>query len=815
MFNHEVKFITDISLNEARSFGSFVTFEELKSSNLHPAILKYISAEIDLLIFEDRQRLLESSKFDYTGEEINSHFEQINQIIKRSKKFSADQIDKLVYNAITFNFNYLIHPKKALLKFIYKDEWVRSTQEVIQLLNYSYYYDFIKKFCEKYFYKKAFLTIDKQEFESTIEKLDKEIFGSYSKTVTDLVLNSMADFFNIGTVNKNKIPLIAVEQFVVEKRLATYIERFQNAFPKNSKMLYQIDDLRKILYTPLPKDADHTEEELRNTILNLESEIDIDFKTPKINSGEEEKDLPAKKIISKNDFDEENIIDDEDIERSENISQELPKLKSEEKLIDNIEEDKFRKEKEPVENEKEVLITKFEEDVKSIENIDQNEDEQIQESENAENHVEENLESSENEIENTQENIEDQNLQNEDEIPPQLEKKQIQELEWRSDEDDDFIILGEEEAYVDTENIDLNEVDEKNLLREDENFEIEINEDEVEKEKVTKQNSGEKVEEENVELNETNEIIDQNDSPENIIKEKPEEEILNEEISDEKKSYEENVPEEINNEANSSEETIPAEIIDKNEIASEPVNIDQNDVQAEELEINDEGIISGEIILAGENDEEEIELIENQNVEERETIQIELDEIENDSFELEEVEDDSDIEIKEDISEDELMSEFLPVNDDEEEDSEAEDFQPEKEIDEEKIPAKKQEFEKIEIYFEDEDEDKFEDEKISEPENKLDESKPEIEKPRKQIQDDEKDIFSFFSDKELQIVLDGIFASDAEDFALTIDTLAASENYDEALTVLHALFKSYRIRPSSKEAQILTKVVTEFYNQSE
>jgi len=70
MFEKEIQFISDFTLNKVKKLGSFFTFEKLFSANIHPAIVQYISAELDYLIYEDRKRLLNNSVFDYSGGEI-------------------------------------------------------------------------------------------------------------------------------------------------------------------------------------------------------------------------------------------------------------------------------------------------------------------------------------------------------------------------------------------------------------------------------------------------------------------------------------------------------------------------------------------------------------------------------------------------------------------------------------------------------------------------------------------------------------------------------------------------------------------------
>ena len=82
MFEKEIKFIYDFNLNQIRKLGTYTTYDQLTETELHPAIIQYISAEIDYLIFEDRQKLLSNSIFDYTGEKISGFFQRDKAFIK-------------------------------------------------------------------------------------------------------------------------------------------------------------------------------------------------------------------------------------------------------------------------------------------------------------------------------------------------------------------------------------------------------------------------------------------------------------------------------------------------------------------------------------------------------------------------------------------------------------------------------------------------------------------------------------------------------------------------------------------------------------
>jgi len=94
MFEKEIKFISDFTLNKVKNLGSSFTFKKLSTAGLHPAIFTYISAELDYLIYTDRKKLLENSMFDYSGKTISEQFNKIGGEIKQNKLISYDDFKK-------------------------------------------------------------------------------------------------------------------------------------------------------------------------------------------------------------------------------------------------------------------------------------------------------------------------------------------------------------------------------------------------------------------------------------------------------------------------------------------------------------------------------------------------------------------------------------------------------------------------------------------------------------------------------------------------------------------------------------------------
>ena len=192
MFEREIKFIYDFNLNKVNKLGPYFTFEQLTASGIHPAILHYISAEIDYLIFEDRQKLLKNSVFDYSGEKINLLFSQISDEVKHTKRFSLEYISKLILHASSFTINFLVRPKWTLVKFVFDEGDHKTTSEIKQILNYLYYYKHLKSILVSYISAKKIISMNSEEFKELLDKVDRLGVETYLPSILSGALKSMA-----------------------------------------------------------------------------------------------------------------------------------------------------------------------------------------------------------------------------------------------------------------------------------------------------------------------------------------------------------------------------------------------------------------------------------------------------------------------------------------------------------------------------------------------------------------------------------------------------------------------------------------------
>jgi hypothetical protein len=247
MFEKEIKFIGDFCYNQVKSLGTNFTLEKITSAGVHPAVVQYISAELDFMIYSDRRKLLQQSYFDYAGKEIFEHFQKISSEIKRNKKISIEDAKKLIFQAVSFNINYLVRPKWSLTKLIFNEQPIISVEELQMMLKYLYYYEYFRKVLSAYLSKRKLVQISLTEFDLILNKIDSELFTSNQEQLIDNALSSMGDFFNVGGVDKNLISSTAIEIFLKEKNMLDLVFKLRKGMVNGVKKQFDKNELKKIL----------------------------------------------------------------------------------------------------------------------------------------------------------------------------------------------------------------------------------------------------------------------------------------------------------------------------------------------------------------------------------------------------------------------------------------------------------------------------------------------------------------------------------------------------------------------------------------
>ena len=808
MFEKEIKFISAFSLGKIKKLGSVITFENLSDAEIHPAIITYISAELDYMIHRDREKLLNDSIFDYSGKEVTEHFKIITEQVKKNKKISSDDISKLVMQAVSFNANYVVRPKWSLTKFIYNDQNFIAVEELNLMLNYLYYYDYIKNVLSAYISKRKVVQLTLTEFDLILNKIDRELFKSNAGELVNNALHSMADFFNIGDVDKNRLSLTSVEVLLREKNLMDHLLKLRRTVPGVTKKKYEISDIKKILYATKPlkpgsiQGYDPGEMEIFE-----ESKIE-----PTVEKPIEDFDLVDSEIIKEEEIlssaeEDEEISLDEIIHEPDNILSPEP-----EHIIDQ-EEDLLPNEQE------------FQEEF-NVENLS--------ESEPVIDEVEDLLP-----IE--QEFREEFNEENLNESEPEIVKQPLEKEEENKSEEDEFTEFENEFDKLFNEGVSYD-----NPVEENPATDTLINEDNSERESVPKSSDSES---DDILTFYENELAGMEDNNEDLVivteeeLNKPEEEVKNNATQSIEQNFD--IDEELEQlddmESSGKQEDVLSDddfdlsIFDEAEKDEDVVNnfehqdkkID-SDIPVEdkiEIESKPEIPVEKEIINEMLEDYFRDEKKDENKKSKEDTFKLADDKL---NIEDEEIysgtkldssifgDSTMDEHISSVISEiDNLLKEEPPVVKEEEK------IEPPKETPRKEEKTEDNDIHDVNIDLDgDFENDLFAEEIKSEKkshvpkdEKPLSKSKPSS-VPKAQAPNRGKDFFSYLTKKEMKKIVSLVFGGDDGDFVTTIERISECSAYKEATEILKGVFFSYRVSPYSKEAVLLTNAVSNYFRQT-
>jgi hypothetical protein len=256
MFEKEIKFIVDYTLNKLRKEVAHVNMGRMLNSSIHPAVIKYCSAEIDNQIKKDRNKLLTDSLFDYSGKEISKYFNFITEEIRNNYKMKGDDLKKLIIKAVSFNANYVVRPGWTLAKFIFNEEKEKTILDVIAYFDYVYYYHYQIKVLSAFLQKRKIDFLTKEEFIMLSSKIDKEVISSNRKEILKDGVTSIADFFNEGALTKDKVAPYLVELYLKDKKLNDAVEVVKDLYPGDDKQKQSVREILVRISSALKEDID-------------------------------------------------------------------------------------------------------------------------------------------------------------------------------------------------------------------------------------------------------------------------------------------------------------------------------------------------------------------------------------------------------------------------------------------------------------------------------------------------------------------------------------------------------------------------------
>ncbi|MDY0080479.1 MAG: hypothetical protein RBR95_07820 [Ignavibacteriaceae bacterium] len=294
MFESEINTIITENLLKISTLGPYLTIPGLSGSGINPAIVTYVSAEIDYLVYSDRKKLIHRSLFDYSGDVIESLFSQISKEIKSKTVLKQEEVSKLIEQAVLYNLYYLLRPRWTLVKFIYNEEFVKTVEEIKICLNYIHFYPYIKEILLNFFDKKNLAEFTKDEFTELMQNLQDKLMKAKPREVIKRELKQIAEYLN--PADDTTIPLSAVRIYLKEKEDPLFLTNLTLELGEETNGLCSLSMIEEIIFREPVKPVTVTPEKIigdsGTTEYAPEEPATDEYLKPKISDSEEE--TPAK-----------------------------------------------------------------------------------------------------------------------------------------------------------------------------------------------------------------------------------------------------------------------------------------------------------------------------------------------------------------------------------------------------------------------------------------------------------------------------------------------------------------------------------------
>ncbi len=292
MFKKDIQLITDYNAEKLKNYSGLLTISDIKKSDVHKSILKYILAEFEQQLYLDKQKLIHNSIFEYNNERINNYFDLISENIIRTNKFKFEYLKKIIQNGVTFNIHFLIAPNKTLTQLVFGETTKKPISEINLSLSHIYYYKHFRKIITAITEKKHLDSITKNDFIKLLKKIDDISKGSHLTDMINTAINSMADFFS--TVTPNQISVQALYLFLQGKKLPAHYNTVKSEYLDKSISTAPVKEIKELL-------ANIKHDETIKTIPNNKEDIIEELEPNNINNitdFAEDEHIPNEELLS-------------------------------------------------------------------------------------------------------------------------------------------------------------------------------------------------------------------------------------------------------------------------------------------------------------------------------------------------------------------------------------------------------------------------------------------------------------------------------------------------------------------------------------
>lgn len=244
MYQKKIDSIKESALHTVSAFPEQIHFRDFLRSDIHPAIKKYVVADLRLRIYNERRFLYENSRFNYDDSVVKILLNKIDARLEESYVFQKETLQRSVNLGIYFNASYIIRPVKTIQRMIFSTQAERSINEVEYWLEHVYYYSFIIKALLNKLKEGNQKKADTHTFENAALTVLSELNGAHAEQFVAESIDSIYDF--TGETD-TEIEITLFKTLLEECGLKEYLAVVNNLPFTYFNKVFGKDELKKLI----------------------------------------------------------------------------------------------------------------------------------------------------------------------------------------------------------------------------------------------------------------------------------------------------------------------------------------------------------------------------------------------------------------------------------------------------------------------------------------------------------------------------------------------------------------------------------------
>jgi len=245
MFEREVENIKQKILSRA-SGKEKISFTEIMSWDIPQSVKDYFNIYAERILSEEVLNSLYSKRFDQDNPDFISARKKLVGTLKNALLLTYSEFENAADKASRFALNFVLRPEWTLVKIIFKNEDMKTTEQIIDSLSnlneYTYYKRLITKILEKHTSNEIKIDL----FKRMLRKIDEEVLKNVS--IKDLlsIVEPVFNFFKFAN-DLNSVPAEALIIYYNDKGIENIVKEIELERDLHGRTKFTMSDLEIIL----------------------------------------------------------------------------------------------------------------------------------------------------------------------------------------------------------------------------------------------------------------------------------------------------------------------------------------------------------------------------------------------------------------------------------------------------------------------------------------------------------------------------------------------------------------------------------------